>query len=344
KKKVLDQPFFCDVIHTSEGGCILKDKAFPYAKYRDIFVRLGRVAGFEESLELYQLQRASRRNINSVLDPVERNQTVGHLGSTYEKYYTPTHIARDFQAIYFGTPLEEELIRSVASMGLSRDRRAPTELNDDQQKEAKREIGSTYQKLHRIRLDEAIRAFHDSVDTIEIARQLSGKAATEVLTLPTVEFELGERAAIAGMLFKPAENDKARVKFVRTLARLCQLQETHQPKALKRKKMDFGSEVVKQEPDASKCEEIVEVQSRHLYPMVPPHPVCLICIGNKESSYEWRMRHKPRKDVLKKHVKTHFRLPKYQGEFQCRHPNCSDMLDGMMHFKRHAFDVHGVSH
>jgi hypothetical protein len=62
---------------------------------------------------------------------------MGHSGDTYERYYTPTHIARDFQSIYFGTPLEEELIRSVASMGLSRDQRAPTELNDDQQQEAR---------------------------------------------------------------------------------------------------------------------------------------------------------------------------------------------------------------
>jgi molecular chaperone GrpE (heat shock protein) len=149
---------------------------------------------------------------------------MGHLGSAYEKYYTPTHIARDFQAIYFGAPSEEELIRSVASMGLSRDRRAPTELDDDQQKQVrndpvlvalrekrekykkmlknegfypltagkgtrlynkyerkKRELASTYQQLHRIRLNEVIREFHDSIDTIEITRQLSGKPATEVL-------------------------------------------------------------------------------------------------------------------------------------------------------------------
>jgi hypothetical protein len=60
---------------------------------------------------------------------------MGHLGSTYEKYYTPTHIARDFQSIYFGNPSEDLLIESVARMGLSRDRRAPTELDDAQQEE-----------------------------------------------------------------------------------------------------------------------------------------------------------------------------------------------------------------
>ena len=65
KKELLHQPFLCDVRNTSEGVRILKEKAFPYAKYRDIFVRLGHVAGFEKSLELYQLRRASGRNINS---------------------------------------------------------------------------------------------------------------------------------------------------------------------------------------------------------------------------------------------------------------------------------------
>jgi hypothetical protein len=216
KNEALNKPFSCNVKNAIGGGRILRDKAFPYAKYRDIFVRLGRVAGFEAPLELYSLRRASvndidggwpptglfelsRRLINSLgaLDSVDRNQAMGHLGSTYENYYTPTHIARDFQAIYFGTPSEEELIRSVASMGLSRDRRAPTELNDDQQKQVrndsvlvalcekrerykkmlkdesfyplaarkgtrlynkykkeKQEVASTYQQLHRIRLNE----------------------------------------------------------------------------------------------------------------------------------------------------------------------------------------------
>jgi hypothetical protein len=65
KKELLNQPFLCDVRNTSEGVCVVKEKAFPYAKYRDIFVRLGRVAGFEHSLEPYQLRRASGRNINS---------------------------------------------------------------------------------------------------------------------------------------------------------------------------------------------------------------------------------------------------------------------------------------
>jgi hypothetical protein len=56
---------------------------------------------------------------------------------------------------------------------------------------------------------------------------------------------------------------------------------------------------------------------RQLYPTVPPHPVCGICIGNEQSSYEHRMKHWERKDVLNKHVDIHFRDPAYQDEFTC---------------------------
>jgi hypothetical protein len=53
KDEELNRPFFCDVKKTADGVHVLKSKAFLYAKYRDIFVRLGRVASFEMALELY---------------------------------------------------------------------------------------------------------------------------------------------------------------------------------------------------------------------------------------------------------------------------------------------------
>jgi len=53
KGEVLDRPFFCDVSYITRGGNIIKEKAFLYAKYRDIFIRLGLITGFKEALELY---------------------------------------------------------------------------------------------------------------------------------------------------------------------------------------------------------------------------------------------------------------------------------------------------
>jgi hypothetical protein len=219
--------------------------------------------------------------------------------------------------------------------------------------------------LYRERLESAVHEFHESIDTIEIARQLSGMAADKVLTLPAVEFELQERGTIAGMLFKPIQDDKARVKFVQALATLSHKQETRQPQAFKRKRVGLvageanGSSysnkrkkgtdnqdcaTAKEELDAPRRGNILEVRSRQLFPIVAPHPICLICIGNEAFSDERRMRCIPRKDVLKKHVETHFRLNELQSESQCRHPRCSVVLVDMMHFKRHALEVHGVSH
>ncbi|KAF2679993.1 hypothetical protein K458DRAFT_312707, partial [Lentithecium fluviatile CBS 122367] len=137
KEELLHRPFFTDVKHTVGGAHIQKETPFPCAKYRDIFKRMEREAGFESPVNLYQIRRASGSNLNDALDAAVRNQTMDHSSVVYEKYYTPTHIARDFQSIYLGTPKQEELIRSVASMSISRDRRAPTELNNKQLEEVR---------------------------------------------------------------------------------------------------------------------------------------------------------------------------------------------------------------
>lgn len=463
KEDLLDRPIFCDFKSTPTGTCLLEWKAFAYGKYRDIFVWLGLVAGFEQRLELYQLRRASGRNINRTFllirilhlivtsanrmpvacNSVERNQVMGHLGDVYEKYYTPTHIARDFQSIYFGTPSQDELILSVARMGLSRDQRAPTELNEAQldevwndpelvrlreerelyrkqlrdhgyspattgkgtalfenYEETKRKIANTNQKLRKQRLKQIIRDFHDSIDTIEITKQMSGHAAADILTPPAIEFELQERAAIANMLFTPIQDDTTRVKFVCALIKLCRRQETRQFKASKRKDTEWdayadgnSSKRIKigrisdkglqdsdplqhvLQPKASKRKNIewdngnsstqtevsrisakglrdsespqrittVETQSLPDFPIRSPYPLCLICVGNEEFTYERRLK-TWRKDSLKRHIKVHFEEPKYQGEFECRHPSCSEKLDGIEHFMRHALDEHGVCH
>jgi hypothetical protein len=48
---------------------------------------------------------------------------------------------------------------------------------------------STYSNMYRKRLETVICMLHESINTMEIARQLSGKAENKVLTLPAVEFE-----------------------------------------------------------------------------------------------------------------------------------------------------------
>jgi hypothetical protein len=349
------------------------------------------------------------------LNSTERNQTMGHLGSTYEKYYTPTHIARDFQSIYFGSPSEDLLVQAVARMGLSRDRRAPTHLDEErkaalhkdpsmvalrqqrtQLKEelyaqghstlleaqgtllhekymrTNREIVSTYQRLLRESLKAVIRDFHSSVDTLEVARQLSGKSASHVLTLPAAEFELPERAAIASMIFKPFSGEKARIQYVWMLARLSQLQEARRSKPLKRVALNSADESEQstfpsaEHQDSQRgpgllmspkrrrtgtvtqlsCEGRApgEKQYSDVFPLLLDQPVCLICIGNKQFTDKRRLRHISRRDLLNKHLETHFRCKPYQQRFECRHPRCRDILEDKQHFKRHALEVHGVTY
>jgi len=52
----------------------------------------------------------------------------------------------------------------------------------DRYKCVERKIGSTSNKLRRKRLDQAIQDFHDSVDTIEVNKQLYRITVTGILT------------------------------------------------------------------------------------------------------------------------------------------------------------------
>lgn len=156
----------------------------------------------------------------------------------------------------------------------------------------------------------AIREFHNTIDAIEIEKQLRGNVATEVLRRPAVEFELRERATVANMRFQPFPDDKARVRFVQALIKLGFKQETWQPKALKRtnkpcdqtypsrskrNKSSFAHSLcalgqkkvaVKIEHTLPPCGKVQE----ETYPKKLPHAFCLICIGNSGRSHEWRLR------------------------------------------------------
>jgi hypothetical protein len=336
---------------------------------------------------------------------------MGQSGDVYQRYYTPTNTGHDIQAIYFGTPSEKELIQSVASMGLSRDKRAPKELNDTQRNElrndpslvalrkecdaykrqlkeeghyplslakgeslhneyeqTRKKIANKTQQLSRLRLKEEIRKFHNSIDTIEIANQLGGKEAIEVVMLPAVEFELPERATIAAMLFTPFQIEQTRMKFVHVLAQLFRMRETRRSKVTKRAapkralqscasakltkivhspkkcKTNHDGKLTKQGPDRFQYKDVLELQSRHTYPNVPNKAVCGFCYGNEQLSYEGRTRHWERKDVRSKHIQTHLRDDRYQGEFVCPYPDCSSTLEGATHFLRHSIDAHKVAH
>ena len=65
KREKLKLPFLKDVQRTDTGFRFAHSKAFPYHKYRDHHVHLGRSVRKEELAELYDIRRGSGRNIHS---------------------------------------------------------------------------------------------------------------------------------------------------------------------------------------------------------------------------------------------------------------------------------------
>ncbi|KAJ9634908.1 hypothetical protein H2199_008772 [Coniosporium tulheliwenetii] len=322
------QPIFRNVERTPDGIRVSDSKALPYHKYRDHFVYLGRFAGFEHLLELYQVRRASGRNINSVLTPEERNQPMGHHGSTYEQFYMPDLIERDFQSIYFGTPPQDALIRSAARMGLSRDKRAPRELTEEQKlevnndpelvklrkkrerckekirdrgyysievakgthlhtryEEIKRKINNMTNTLRRKRLDQAILDFHDSIDTIEIDRQLNRISAFGVKRGLSDSGNAGAQKRQRSL--KEEFNNTSGVREPQDKTRII---------------------------TPIKDEDVEIIQTP--YPMVFTDPVCLICIGDEQLSKDRQTRPFARKSTLQRHIRIHVQEGRFEREFE----------------------------
>ncbi|PVH72149.1 hypothetical protein DL98DRAFT_520635, partial [Cadophora sp. DSE1049] len=142
------------------------------------------------------------------LTPEERRHAMGNSRDVYKRYYMPSFINTDCQAIYLRTTRREDLIRA-------------NEL-----------------------FNNTINNFHETVHIDEVDRQMRGIFPdNEVLTPSTIEYKLEERATVAKLLFQPLDElheDQVfdiRVQLVHALAQLCHRQETpHQFKAVQSKR------------------------------------------------------------------------------------------------------------
>jgi hypothetical protein len=95
------------------------------------------------------------------------------------------------------------------------------------------DINSLKRQLTDSRLQEAIREFHDTIDTIEVNKQLQGLTPpTEVLTPSTIVYELKERATVAKIFFQSLYNlterqvFQVRARLTRNLIKLCKRHKT----------------------------------------------------------------------------------------------------------------------
>ncbi|KAK7997835.1 MFS general substrate transporter [Apiospora arundinis] len=243
KEEWLDRPIFRDV-ELANGVKISLTKALKYKKVRDHLVRLGIALGYAKRLEFYDIRRGSGKKLHKALSPEERNKAMGHkLGdsSTYTRYYMTHFIDADTQAIVFGGDLQSDFVHLMGR--LVRNSHAPTKLTDQQMYEVNKdhqlaklrserdginnrikaspdaeipelhsrrkilqnEIDSLTKKLRHNRFQTAIREFHETFHSDEVARQLHGIRPSTLLAPPSIEYDLPERAEVARLFSLAAE-------------------------------------------------------------------------------------------------------------------------------------------
>lgn len=281
-----------------------------------------------------------------------------------------------------------------------------------------RRIKSMTTQLKRARESQAKKDFHDTIDDLEINKQLDGAELPEMPTRArAMQFEFPERARIVRLMslnlteLEEGEALAARMKFIRTLARYCHKQESRKfrgstdvvkldkydsikrkrypaegpasgsmtrqkpavegatslPKvgvdergSLKRRRStseDGGGGAVAKRPKLNTGEtapavktedhdiddDVVEVR----LPMTFDDFVCIRCLRHlkKGASREALTKPLKRKFTLQRHLQDiHINNGEFDEPFECDHPDCAEIIDGVMHYKAHCFRVHRVEH
>ena len=215
--------------------------------------------------------------------------------------------------------------------------------------------------LRKKRLDEATRRFHDTIDDLEIERQLDGQPVTVSYIPRTMEFESPEQALVAKFISLPlnASGDGealgGKAVFIEALVNLCLGHECRWHSKEDEHRLTFTDpgrwsllgftstvqptrqrvhhENAQWEPTAARGHK------RPLSSMVNelPHAfqdhLCLIC----GKSFK-------RKFTRNRHLETHVKAGRFARPFQCRVLGCAKLIEGEAHYKNHCATVHHIWH
>jgi hypothetical protein len=233
--------------------------------------------------------------------------------------------------------------------------------------ETQRELNSLRQELSSKLLEKTIDEFHESVHIIEVERQLRGiRPASDVLTPPTIEYELEERAAVARLLFEPLEDldedqvYQVRIKLVQNLVQLCKRQETpHSYKTPRTRKnkdarqntepheqgrppcendMDWDTKTLVDDKSDADSMAPMEIEERPIVPVL----YCAFCKWGDEEAGPRKQKYAfSRPDSLGRHVRAQH-LKNRTGGFDCPYRGCSAFLGSAEHFLNHTARLHGL--
>lgn len=377
-----DRPLFRDTERDMYGLRISDTAELPYYKLRNQIVRLGITLGLEHLLQWYDLRRAGGKKLTGKIrlrSPIqllmkaesvskdETQQVMAHLNpDIYRRHYMPSSIDFDCQAIYFGTPRRDDLIRRVGAM--HRNAKAPKRLSEewkakitshpevvelnskcetwDAQMKATQDPAEKLRlsqehaaaKVNLGRIKSCLRSryqkqerkeFHATSSYLEIEKQLMGLPTDPVL-LPPQNFELKERELLAKMFFIPVENLYA-WQLLQLRADITHLltrlcQRVETPSRLRSQ----AQLIVSIGPDGA---------------LSPPANAlfCPLCFWDSDERVPPLMRTAEfaSKLTLGNHIKNKH-LNYCVEQFSCPYRGCTDILNNASHFLSHCRVVHNL--
>ena len=243
-------------------------------------------------------------------------------------------------------------LRDIRSQGYRSRRDAEGTKLAERYDRYKKKAESLSKKLKAERLHRAIKEFHDSVHVEEINRQLSGIRPSDVISPPTIDYDLAERAEVARLFSRAVEvKDRKelhplRMSLIRTLTQLCKRREspcrrlaTRGRKAVVRQSATVrrGRSRRRATPD---LEDETQMQSspQVVAKLKRTTLVCPFCrwtdnaVGESQREKEWRV------DSLDRHMRTKH----LQGSapFYCPYDGCLGIIGAPEYFADHCKRLH----
>jgi Protein of unknown function (DUF3435) len=216
-----------------------------------------------------------------------------------------------------------------------------TELHTRYQK-AKHALKCARVTLRKAASKEYREQYFNSIDTKEVNQQL-GLASPDLepqgSTPPVVVHDSEERRLIAEILCDqtPSLTEEARldrrIQTIKAMVKFCRIRQAPRQKRSMPSR-DWG--VV--EKDETEDEKIPELRQ---FPIICSSTQCLFRLGDTQLSHESRIFCFSRPRKAREHVeRQHLQFFNANDLISCPHPECKEVLHGIMHFKNHAATVH----
>jgi hypothetical protein len=200
-----------------------------------------------------------------------------------------------------------------------------------------------------IRFEEAVGDFWKTIYTEIVDKQLQGiLPSTESLTLPTMEYELEERATVTRLFLECPDDLKElqlfqlRMEIMRNLIILCRRQESRESRTKPRycpSHQDKSIKAIQTPNDEVKIDLCIPDEQM----LLRSTSYCPFCRCDEEAGPLKRNKLFARIDGLRRHVRVqHLKYMQPNEGFICPYQGCITPLKGTMHFLSHTARDHGL--